>query len=150
MKYYLIILCLIFSLVGVKNKYLSPFSERSQNNNHTERIQDTIMFTSGGPALISNIHYIDNKHHLNINGNRLQIVESRTGLISQEFKRYYSQNEVKNADTKTYSQQITSQANSTNSDFKDGWTTYAYCNNKEINPVTSFSTKWIVPQPPEN
>ena len=150
MRYFLFFILIFFNLNSERNKYLLSFNDRPQKNRLVQIIQDTLMFTPGGPALKSNIHYIDNKHHLNICDNRLQIVETKTGFISQEFKRSNSQNRAKSEET--FSQRLPNNSVLTNADFSDGWITYAYSQIYEDNPgpITSFSTKWIVPQPPEN
>lgn len=100
-------------------------------------IRDTLLFTPAGPTLKSNIHYIDNKHHLKFNNKNIQIINSQTGDISE----FAINSSLKG---------INATNNSNTWDFKDGWTTYANCQIyvSTPEPVVYFSTDWTVPQPP--
>jgi hypothetical protein len=100
---------------------------------------DEIVYTPFGPALKSKVHFVDSKHHLNIKDGHVQIIDTKTGAVSQEFD-----NNVR-AENKTISN-INSKISAADTD--NGWITCAYWENNSNKPITYFSTNWIVPSPP--
>ncbi len=105
--------------------------------------QDKIVNTPFGPALKSNVHYLDNDHYINNTNNNIQVIQKATDKITKEF--YNVNNSVK-TDFKIQSQDNSSYSISY---FKDGWITYADGQFFSQNPLSKFSTNWIVPQPPK-
>lgn len=104
--------------------------------------EDKVVYTPAGPTRKSKVHLVDNEHHLNIINDHIQIIHTKTGRVEQEF-----------GDTLTYSHKEKDRNRFLNlkklapGNDSSGWITYAdwYSGN---NPITYFSTNWIVPSPP--
>jgi hypothetical protein len=103
---------------------------------------DKIVYTPFGPALKSKVHFVDSKHHLNIKDGHVQIVDTKTGAVSQEF----DNNNVITENNNNIISNINSKIFAADTD--NGWITYAYWGNSSNKPITYFSTNWIVPSPP--
>jgi hypothetical protein len=99
--------------------------------------KEEMVMTPGGPALKSNVHYVDSRHHINIKDGHIQVINNKTGIVEQEFD---------NASTTDNSK---SQASKLNMPDDNGWVTYSYWHNTDTAmPFHYFSTNWIVPNPP--
>jgi Secretion system C-terminal sorting domain len=120
------------------------------NNIFSGNTPDSLVYTPAGLALKSNIHYVDSKHHINIYDNDIKIIETKSGLISKEFKRFNSKVEKKSKEVSW--QDLKSRSSKSISEFNDGWTTYATCKISISYPgaLDFFSTDYIVPAQPLN
>ena len=90
----------------------------------------------------SNTYYIDNHHHIRVQDKAIQIIDSRSNVISSVLER---------VNDKTFPESIyLGEVPSHSDEFSDGWMTYAECSIYGINPPTinEFRSKWIVPSPP--
>lgn len=140
---------LLISLLLFLVKTLLPQSGFPSNNfieitdSLVSKTQQEVIYTPFGPALKSNIHFVNNNYHLLINGSSIQLVQTKTGVISQEFNYIstkYETNSLSDSKNETSLSSISSQ---------DGWITYAECQVYVPNPKTTyFSAEWIVPSPP--
>jgi len=104
--------------------------------------KDEVVYTPSGPALKSQVHFVDSRHHLNMKDGNIQIVENKTGAVSQEFRSSASNgtnNIISNSRSKA-SKSVTPDDN--------GWMTYSQWDNTTITPISYLSTNWIVPLPP--
>jgi len=116
---------------------ISQIVAQSLNNS-----KDEVVYTPSGPALKSQVHFVDSKHHLNMKDNKIQIVENKTDAVSQEFKCSVI-NRKNNIISNSKSRIPKSIAPVDN-----GWITYAQWDNSTVTPISYFSTNWIVPAPP--
>jgi hypothetical protein len=104
--------------------------------------KDEVVYTPSGPALKSQVHFVDSRHHLNMKDGNIQIVENKTGSVSQEFNSTIidgNKNIISNSKSKTSKSVIPDD---------NGWATYAYWENPSSTPISYFSTNWIVSTPP--
>lgn len=104
--------------------------------------KDEVVYTPSGPALRSQVHFVDSRHHLNMKDGNIQIVENKTGSVSQEFRSSVingNSNIISNSKSKA-SKSVTPE--------DDGWMTYSQWDNSTITPISYLSTIWIVPLPP--
>jgi len=107
---------------------------------------DELVLTPVGLMEKSKVHFIGDGFQLNVANGRLQKIETSTGKMIEDF------GEVK------FDQRL-SFANGTASRFSDdripaaasGWIAYAYWSNPTTsNPITSFTTNWVVPSVPSS
>ncbi|MBA4409741.1 MAG: T9SS type A sorting domain-containing protein [Bacteroidota bacterium] len=130
----LLFLFIIVSNLGAQPKQNLIFSESVPNHDHSDsNLQDDIVNTPFGPALKSNIHYIDKNHHLNIKCGKVQIVKTKSGSVVD-----------------VYGNLNRTESTLEHNKYKDGWNTYAVYLTSQVNkPPTYFSAKWIVPPAPK-
>ena len=114
-------------------------SANAQTDAVTNKSVDEMVYTPFGPSLKSKVHSVGSKRHLNVKNGHVQIVDTKTGAVIQEFD-----NNVQ-TENKTISN-INSKISAADTD--NGWITDAYWENSSNKPITYFSTNWIVPQPP--
>jgi hypothetical protein len=107
------------------------------------KTEDEIVFTPAGPARKSNVHLIDKEHFLNIEKASIQIVNSKTGLVSQQFDTVLT-DKIANAKAAFFSRIKTKSVSDTI--LENGYVAYAEFSNSI--PISYFSTKYIVPSPP--
>ena len=142
-KRYFILIFFIFlainNLVAQSNKLSDSINQKKLSGEAiSNKSKDVMVNTPAGTRLKSKGHHIDSKHHLNIkNGHITQIIETKTGKVSEEF-------DEGNSKKKT----ITKISNDNSKSDSSGWITYAYWSNNNVFPVSYFSTNWIVPSPP--
>lgn len=123
------------------NVLRSPFSIK--NN-----LKDSTVNTPFGPALKSNVHYIDNNHYLSNKNDTLQIINKTSGKVVQQFSN------VLNKDIPTLNDNFVQGSNNIESYSQsvpdEGWITYAECSIKGLNPstITRYSANWTVPSSP--
>lgn len=97
-------------------------------------IIDEIVYTPIGQTLKSNIHLVNTEHYINVNGSQIQIIETKTGSIINEFKIEKSKDNSSLA------------LNS--ADYSSGWIVFAQIVPNDIELIHSFSTSWRVPSSP--
>ena len=119
----------LISLASLAKAQTFNFKKNDTISNKDERV-----FTPAGQTLKSKVHLVDSKHYLNIKDNHIQIVDTKTGKVSQEFD-----NNV-----------IADRGNNITANTDNGWITCASWNNTGNTPISNFSTNWIVPLPPTN
>ncbi len=54
-------------------------------NSVSNKSQEEVVYTPLGPAIKSNVHYIDNKHYLNVKDGNVQVIQKESGKISREY-----------------------------------------------------------------
>ncbi len=128
-----------------QSHYISPQTfetfKAELNKYYIQNQLDTneLVYTPNGPVRKSQVHYVDSEHHLNITDSSIQIVYTKTGAIDQEFKK-----------NNNLSININNTTNSnSNSVYESGYITSASWQDQNINPITYFSTSWLVPLPPK-
>lgn len=129
----------------------NPFQKDSEINKSIKgSYQEEVVNTPLGPTLKSRVHFVDSRHHLNVNDGFIQIIQTNTGKVTQELDNGIVKNGTVNKGSifSRYKDQSTRSA----SEFTDGWQTYALGYNKSDNPkpFTHFSSNFIVPSDPEN
>jgi hypothetical protein len=129
-----ILIALIFLLVTTNN--LIAQSDKISKS------EDDIVSTPIGPKRKSRVHLVDSEHHLNIKDNHIQVVHTKTGIVSQE---YVGTLTDKNKDNRRLISNLINKASANDS---SGWLTFSSWYNNSNNPITYFSTSWIVPSPP--
>jgi hypothetical protein len=118
-------------------------SDKTSHGSHSNKSEDEVVYTPAGPARKSNVHLVDSEHHLNIQDGHIQIIHTTTGTVSQEFADTVTENSAENK------RNIVSFFKSkTLAHDSSGWITYSGWFNDSNNPITYFSTNWIVPSPP--
>jgi len=115
-------------------------NSQSIQENPVSSTEDEFVYTPFGPALKSNIHYIDNKHFINNSNGKIQVIQKETGKVTQEYNDI-SESKGSMQDTQT-----------DNSNLQDGWITCAdaLINDQNAGPISFFSANWEVPFPPTN
>jgi hypothetical protein len=102
-----------------------------------------IVNTPFGVTRKSNVLYIPNYHHLKIQSDVIQIINSKTGETTKEYINI--EPAIKKTDSQFNSPQIIISSAENN-----GWITYAYGNFfiPSSEPVTYFRANYLVPSPP--
>ena len=109
--------------------------------------KEEMVLTPGGPALKSNVHYVDSKHHINMKDGHMQLINNKTGIVEQEFNNAVAKDDSKNNNA-DYTNS-TDKAPGLNIPDDNGWITYSYWHNTDTAmPFHYFSTNWVVPNPP--
>ena len=100
------------------------------------------MYTPEGLRKKSTVHHVEHGCHLSKENGRMKKIETKTGRVIEDYGQVVpsSASEVDRNNTGATSQAI-------DSTFGSGWITYAYWNNTS-NPISYFSTNWIVPSAP--
>jgi len=94
----------------------------------------------------SKVHYIAPGFHLNVDHGHLQKVETATNRLVEDF------GEVKPLDPK-YNLALRSSTSARGGvvPYVQGWIAYSYWTNPTTsNPITNFTTNWVVPSAPSN
>jgi hypothetical protein len=116
-------------------------------------VEDGSVLTPVGYMDKSKVHYIAPGFHLNVANGHLQKVESATGRLVEDF------GEVKPLETKYNLALRGTLGNIDNSattgsrvvPYVQGWIAYSYWTNTNTsNPITNFTTNWVVPSVPSN
>ncbi|MGD0711818.1 MAG: T9SS type A sorting domain-containing protein [Bacteroidales bacterium] len=132
MKKLLIIIALI-SLTSFTNAQTYKTTNLNGVNSVSDKPLDEMVFTPAGQVAKSKAHFVDGKHHLNIKDGLVQVIDTKTGAVSQEF----DNNAISNLNSKI-----------TAADTDNGWVTDAMWHHTGSTPITYFNTNWIVPNPP--
>lgn len=146
---YILFPFLLINTLIAQTPRASNYTRISVNNNDSifSNTHDEVVYTPFGPALKSNVHFVDGEHNLNIKNGHIQLINKENGTVSQEYDNVLNENYTENKENITSS--FKSQSNFSDSEFKDGWVTFADCQIYVANPnPTYFSTRWIVPSPP--
>jgi hypothetical protein len=104
--------------------------------------EDEFVSTPIGPKRKSRVHLVDSEHHLNIKDNHIQLVHTKTGIVSQEYAGTLTDH---NKDNRSVFSNVLNKASAKDS---SGWLTFSNWYNNSNNPITYFSTSWIVPSSP--
>lgn len=112
--------------------------------------QEEVVYTPLGPTVKSNVHFVDSRHHLNVNDRFIQIIQTNTGRVTQELDNGMINSSIFNKGN--IISRYKDQSARSSSEFTDGWQTYALGYNKSDNPkpFTHFSSNFIVPSAPKN
>lgn len=102
-----------------------------------------MVYTPFGPARKSKVHLVDSEHHLIIKEGHIQVIHTKTGIVSQEYAGTLIENNKEN-NRNIYSYLKTKIFVNDSS----GWITFSSWYNNSNKPITYFSTSWIVPSPP--
>jgi hypothetical protein len=114
------------------------------SNKMSIKSEDSIVISPAGPVLKSNVHLVDREHHLNIINGHIQIVNTKTGIVSQEFDNALTQDSNKD------NRNIITSLNAKATIYETGYVTDSYWNNNTGMPITYFNTNWTVPSPPDS
>jgi Secretion system C-terminal sorting domain len=137
------IFIVLFLLLFLSTISLIAQSEKTSKYSHSNKSEEEVVYTPVGPARKSRVHLVDSEHHLNIKDGHIQLIHTRTGTVTQEYFDTLTENNTKNnRNIFSFLKSITPANDSS------GWNTFAYWSNDSNNPITYFSTNWIVPSPP--
>jgi hypothetical protein len=130
----------ILSQKGINSNICSPENHYKNNSNNE------LLNTPFGKAAKSKFHYVGSGHYLSINQNSIQIINTKTGFIVDEFNRT-GLSELGKAISNNENQH-----NDLNSKSVNGWITHAFCQiySPGVHPPIYFSSNWTVPSPPLN
>jgi hypothetical protein len=107
--------------------------------------QGDMVLTPAGFMEKSKVHFIGEGFSLNVNNGRLQKVESSTGKMVEDFGAVKFDERLSLNNNKDASRFADSRFPAAAS----GWIAYAYWSNPTTsNPITYFTTNWVVPSPP--
>jgi|GEM_PF-1063943 len=105
--------------------------------------KDELVNTPGGPIKKTNVHFVEKGCYLSKENGRIKKINIKTGMVMQEYD--ISQTNTSEQNERTGNHQTVAQIDST---FGTGWVTYGYWNHSSGEPISYFSTDWIVPNPP--
>lgn len=140
---------LIFSLGPVVRVFHQNKTIKISDLNPDLKTQiDSIVNTPFGPTLKSNVHYIDNKHFFIKHDRNVQIVNIKTNEVVQQFD--YKKDTGKDSFIVKSINGLRNKESLNQSNFNDGWITYAECSIEGLNPsiISHYSATWNVPSPP--
>jgi hypothetical protein len=104
---------------------------------------DEMVLTPVGWMEKSQVHFIAEGFHLSVEDGRLQKIESSTGRMAEDFGevKFDSRLRLNSTDPSRFSDNRVPEL--------QGWIAYAYWTNTATsNPITYFSTNWVVPSAP--
>src|SRR4030042_3563010 len=121
---------------------------RTSSDDKFDIAQDTlkneVVNTPYGPALRTNVHYVDDDHHLQLMNNKIEIIQTQTGKTKSMFDFQSGELDSKRL-MKSENFRMLCKLNS-----QDGWITYAQGQIYVSDPKpTFFNTEWIVPCSPQ-
>jgi len=107
-----------------------------------------VVYTPFGPAIKSNVHYVDRDHHLKFCNNTIQVIQNVTGKIREEFDVTGNEGHYKKLKNEYIKSEVSSFIAENDSD--DGWISFAVGQDYyEISgPISHYSATWNVPSPP--
>jgi hypothetical protein len=118
-------------------------SVQNSNISNFNKSVDEMVSTPAGLVPKSKVHFVDSEHRLNIKDGHIQIIHTKTGIVSEEYADTLTKNE--NDNNRNIFSYLKSKTPANDS---SGWLTFTYWHNNSNNPITYFSTSWIVPSPP--
>ena len=123
--------------------------------NFNKKNMDELVITPGGKRPKSNVHLIENGFHVNLKDGILREINSATNDVVKELgkgdsvrpEHFINRNILRKSVMRIMSHNLETIAASS-SPITDRWIIYSGWQNETGNPISYFSTKWIVPPPP--
>jgi hypothetical protein len=133
---------LIFLFNSCSKETVSPAAKPAVTSQPT----DEMVLTPVGLMEKSKVHFVGEGFQLNVENGRLQKVETSTGRVIEDY------GEVKRDIRLQFNQGLDASRFSDNRlPAASGWIAYAYWSNSATtNPITYFTTNWVVPSAPTN
>ena len=114
-----------------------------------EADKDAMVLTPGGYRPKSKVHLIEQGHHLSADEGVLRKIHTQSGDVIEEYGPVVSIKEMGPTSRipKAVSKGVTS-GNNLPAPISDGWIVNSGWTNATANPISYFSTKWVVPPSP--
>ncbi len=114
--------------------------------------EEELVLTPGGWRPKSKVHKLEAGHHVSGEGNRLKIIHTESGKVVADLgeipkKDGKEPNMPKNVYVPDY-KKVRAVPGSVVPDYGSGWITYSDWTNNSGQPISSFTTNWVVPPAP--
>lgn len=117
---------------------------------NTTKIENKIVYTPFGPTYESNVHHVKSGHYLDLDGDTVRLINSKTKKETKEY--VLNKADIFPDKLRVTQKSIDFYNSSFNIDVKDGWQTWAQFSLNGIDPesILGVSANWYVPSHPIN
>jgi hypothetical protein len=109
---------------------------------------EEMVITPGGPRPKSMVHYIEPGHHVSSEGGRLKMIHTATAKVVKDFGEIPKHNKQSESRVVRAKPLNKLGGGATPGPITDGWIINSEWTNTTGNPISYFSSKWVVPPAP--